>query len=192
MSRIELYICIFFCLTVLGVNSRAQDDRLGFYANPDGTGHEIFVMPFELVSTYMIAHVPSLPEGVGILGAGCGVTDWIEGDGVFGVVAITWMGYGHIYNPTDQISVVFHNPAFPDKNDNVILARIDYFSLDPTWPGICIGIESVGIINPHGQDPSPIVVDSELNIYYVAGDVITINPVTPTQESTVSIIKALY
>ncbi len=191
------------CLLLLAAGSAWADvDRIGIYADPEGQVSELTIPPGETVWAYLLACLPSYPEG--IWATEFHVENWPGSPGEpYGVAAVNWameLVIGEMGD--DCIALGLHEDlGIPDENGVVLLATIQFFALSPDWLRNDLEISIVTTLCwDYGCDEGPVIVlreDDTYDAFCIAGDTFVINPTggadaIAVMEGTFSQLKALY
>ncbi len=163
------------------------DDWLGVCADEAGTVHELHILPWEMVTAYFIAHVPSTSTGVTELELSIPNLPVHMGD--VGILSIDWSGELFIGDIYTGLAMAWTDPVFPDENDNLIFGEATFLSLDSSWPGDNIPLEVFGF----GGDPFPIFTDGNFIAYEAFGYTCWINSdIVSSRPSSYSAIRLLF
>ncbi len=184
-----LLVLSLFTLMVIPANAQ---DRVGLYGDLEASQTELVTPPLAFTEAYLIAHVPSYPEG--IIAVEFGTNQWLPlPDSSEGNLSITWHGRGYYLSPPEVVIVTFTAPALPDENGNVLLATIQFYPHHAGWPPEHYVIETIGATWDWGTDLSPQVVKIDGTEEYIDGDLFILNPsIVATDANTLSRIKLLY
>ncbi len=177
--------------TLMAIPANAQD-RVGFYGNLEASQTELVTPPLVFTEAYLIAHVPSYPEG--IIAVEFGTNQWLPlPDSSEGNLSISWEGHAYYFSMPEVVLVAFDGPVLPDENGNVLLATIQFFPLHAGWPPVHYVIETIGATWDWGTDSSPQIVKIDGTEEYIDGDLFILNPsIVATDANTLSRIKSLY
>jgi hypothetical protein len=186
------------CLLLLSTLAGADEDRIGFYADVAGSETEVVIPPGVLVEIYLMAHLPSFPDGIRV--AEFAVDNWPGSPGEsYGISSVNWttpLVIGGL--DEDYVALGFPDEgAVPDAEGRYLLAVIEIFAISAEWLRCDLRIEVVASRCEICEYEAPVVVvDEGLAMHYVAGDVFFINPseesATPVEDSAISRVKALY